>query len=211
MTLHRRQIIKASTLLLAAPGIAAAASLIKTPSQTKGPFYPRKIPLDADADLTQVAGKGRSATGIPSHLMGTVTDLNGCAIQGAKIEIWQCDAFGVYHHPSDRGGNAEPEFQGYGHTHTNPEGHYRFKTIRPVSYPGRTPHIHVIVRKPGMPSLTTQLYVKDEAANDRDGLFGALANDKQKSLLAEFPNDPSETDLVIAEFNIVIGHTASCA
>jgi protocatechuate 3,4-dioxygenase beta subunit len=211
MQATRRIIIKAATAAILAPSLASAAKLSATHSQAEGPFYPVALPADADADLTQVSGMSRPATGIPSILTGQVTDLNGCVIKEAKIEIWQCDAFGAYHHPRDRGNQAEAEFQGYGFTNTDNTGAYRFKTIRPVSYPGRTPHIHVIVSKPGMRSLTTQLYVKDEPRNLRDGLFRRIPEEKRPGLLASFPDSESETDSVVANFNIVIGHTASCA
>ena len=74
--------------------------------------------------------------------MGRVLTVSGKAVPGVRVEIWQCDAKGYYHHPHDRGGRADPRFQGYGRTSTDEQGQYRFRTIRPVAYPGRAPHIH---------------------------------------------------------------------
>ena len=207
----RRTLLITTAATLLTPALAYAAANPQTPSQTEGPFYPVQIPIDADANLVNVEGMNRPATGIQATLAGQIKDLNGCSIQHAKIEIWQCDAFGAYHHPRDRGDIAEPEFQGYGFTHTGKKGEYQFRTIRPVSYPGRTPHIHVIVSKPGMAPLTTQLYVEGEPQNQRDGLFRRIPTEKQAGLLARFPQNTEESDSVIANFDIVIGYTTACA
>ena len=71
-------------------------------------------------------------------------DPNGQPVPGARIEVWQCDAHGRYHYVRD--GRADlprdENFQGYGATTNDPTGGYQFLTIRPVPYPGRTPHIH---------------------------------------------------------------------
>ena len=96
---------------------------------------------------------------------------DGRPVRGARIEIWQCDAFGVYHHPRDRGGPADANFQGFGATTSDGEGAYRFRTIEPVPYPGRTPHIHFRIIGPGFEPLTTQMYVAGHALNERDGLY----------------------------------------
>jgi protocatechuate 3,4-dioxygenase beta subunit len=205
----RRTLIKAAPLLI--PSVSLAAALPPTQAQTEGPFYPALIPLDADADLVQVAGKSRPATGIITHLSGSLLDQNGCPVTQAKVEIWQCDAFGAYHHPLDRGNIAEPEFQGYGHTATGSNGEYRFRTIRPVSYPGRTPHIHVKVSKPGMISLTTQLYIEGEPLNQRDFLFNRIPEEKRQGVMALFPAASTETETVTPVFDIVLGQTVSCA
>ena len=104
----RRTILKAASATLLAPILTAgAASRAATQRQAEGPFYPLELPMDADADLVNVKGMDRPATGIPSILSGQITDLNGCPVGDAKIEIWQCDAFGAYHHPGDRGNIAE--------------------------------------------------------------------------------------------------------
>ena len=89
-----------------------------TPSQSLGPFYPSKFPLDSDADLTFVAGKTGRAMGRITNLFGKVFSMEGSILSKAKLEIWQCDAFGVYHHPKD-GGGIDPFFQGYGKTTTD--------------------------------------------------------------------------------------------
>ena len=62
-------------------------------------------------------------------------------------------------------------FRYRGHVITGPDGAFRFKTIVPAIYPGRTRHYHVKVQAPGSGLLTTQLYFPNEPANRRDGLF----------------------------------------
>ena len=202
----RRLLLKATPILITPTAWAATPTV----PATSGPFYPAEIPLDSDADLTIVEGKTRPATGIVANLTGKLTDLNGCPIRDAKIEIWQCDAFGAYHHPRDRGDIAEPEFQGYGATQTTESGEYRFKTITPVSYPGRTPHIHVRVLKKGMPSLTTQLYLENEPANQGDFLFNRIPEELRGLHMANFPSTPEESETIIPTFNIVLEKTVSC-
>ena len=68
-----------------------------TPSQSLGPFYPLKLPLDSNADLTFVEGKKGTASGHIVNLSGQVFSENGGFVPRTLIEIWQCDAFGVYH------------------------------------------------------------------------------------------------------------------
>ena len=201
----RRTLLKATAAGLLLPAAETLAALKKTPPATEGPFYPVEIPLDADADLVQVEGMSRPATGLVTHVTGKVVDQNGNPIAGAKVEIWQCDAFGAYKHPGDRGDISEPEFQGYGFTSTTDGGEYRFRTIRPVSYPGRTPHIHAKITAPGMPTLTTQFYVEGEEQNSRDFLYRRVPEDRRAMVTARYPTSAEETDTVIPSYTVVIG------
>ena len=145
-------------------GVSAADSLTPTPPQTEGPFYPRSIPADHDADLTQVAGQPAPAQGTRLYLSGRVLARNGTPLAGTTIELWQCDAFGRYHHVGDSGRPRDDGFQGYGVAVTDGEGRYAFKTIRPVAYSGRMPHLHVKVRTQNGAALTTQIYIKGDAS-----------------------------------------------
>ena len=169
----RRRILRALAAA-AIPALAAASvsalaqpTLPSTPAQTEGPFYPKTIPPDHDADLTQVIGHAAPAQGIRLYLAGRVRAPDGTPRAGATVELWQCDAYGRYHHAGDAGSPRDDGFQGYGVTTTDAEGRYAFKTIRPVPYTGRVPHIHVKVRTAGGTSLTTQIYIKgDPTAGD---------------------------------------------
>jgi protocatechuate 3,4-dioxygenase beta subunit len=149
-----------------------AAPLRPTPAQTEGPFYPVKLPQDSDADLLH-NGSLVYARGEPASVEGVVTDLRGQPIAGAQVEIWQCDQAGHYHHPGDRG-RADPNFQGFGRVTVGADGRYRFRTIRPAPYSGRTPHIHFKVKLEGRELLTTQLYVAGDPNNERDFLWRNL-------------------------------------
>lgn len=199
------------SLALAAPFLAlgqgAAAQAPPTPSQTLGPFYPLDWTGDVDGDLVRVTGQDARAQGVVTHLRGQVRDGGGAVVPGAGIEIWQCDALGRYLHPRDRGPR-DAGFQGRGRVITGADGSFAFRTIRPVAYPGRTPHIHVVVLRPGgSRALVSQFYVSGEPANERDGLFRSLgdAASREAVMLHLRPGDGIEPGALLAVRDIVIG------
>jgi len=187
------------TLLIGLPA-RSAEPLRLTPAQTEGPFYPVELPLDIDFDLLR-QGDLRYARGQPSWLDGTVRDADGRPVRGASVEIWQCDVDGHYRHPLD-GGRADPAFQAFGRVAVDVEGRYRFHTIRPVAYIGRTPHIHVKVKLAQRTLLTTQLYVEGDPGNDRDPLWRGLRDPLDRAALT-VPFRPS-SDGLRASFGIVV-------
>ncbi len=209
----RRRVLKAGasvvawSVLGASPGAVWAQSLIRTPTQSMGPFYPRRLPADADNDLVQVAGQRGTARGIVTHLGGRVLDEDGRAISGALIEIWQCDANGRYHHPGDRRNAPLDEgFQGYGRDTSTATGEYRFRTIKPVAYPGRAPHVHFAIRGPGFDPLITQMYVAGAPENRRDWLLNRVHDRRARErLIVAFSPDPAEPGALRAQFDIVLG------
>lgn len=186
-TLRRRQAIFALSALGVAPLARTQAGAGRaTPSQTLGPFYPRNAgerPRQTDADLLAFDGDRLLSRGVPLYLTGRTLDRRGNPIAQAEVEIWQCDANAVYHHPA---GGAEserdPHFQGYGRALSEADGRFHFRTIRPVPYPGRTPHIHVRIAPRSGGVLATQLYLPDEPGNPRDFLFRQLSRDEQAAL-----------------------------
>ena len=101
--------IPSRRLLLAAAGAsllplgAGATSLVLTPRPTEGPFCPAALPADMDNDLVQVRGQAARAMGTILHLEGRVLGVDGRPVEGALVEIWQCDAQGVYDHPRQPG------------------------------------------------------------------------------------------------------------
>lgn len=185
----------------------AAAALVPTPRQTRGPFYPLTLPLDRDNDLVRVAGVAQPALGTVTHVAGRVLDLNGRPVPGARVEIWQCDANGRYHHPGDR--NSAPEdsgFQGYGETSTDADGAYRFRTIKPVPYPGRTAHIHFAISGTGFDPLVTQMYVAGEPRNGSDGLLNRIDPTARERVIVALSAAPElEADALKGMFDIVLG------
>jgi protocatechuate 3,4-dioxygenase beta subunit len=183
-----------------------AGALTLTPEQTAGPFYPVKLPLDADNDLVQVQGRPARALGTVTHVLGRVRDAQGRPLPQAQVEIWQCDARGVYLHPADRGQRDE-NFQGYGQTLTDAAGAYRFRTIRPVPYPGRTPHIHFKVTAPGHHPLTTQMYVAGERQNAQDFVYSSIdsADARASVTVALEAASTVESGALLGVFEIVVG------
>lgn len=143
-----------------------------TPRQTEGPFYPVELPADTDADLL-AQGALRYTRGRPVWLEGLLVDPQRRAINGGVVEIWQCDEDGRYRHPGD-GDRADPAFQAFGRVQVGADGRFRFRTIRPAPYPGRTPHIHAKVKVGRRELLTTQLYVEGDPGNARDGIWRRL-------------------------------------
>ena len=186
--------------------LLAASELVPTPRQTEGPFYPIELPSDLDSDLVRVTGADATAMGQVAHLTGRVLDRRGRPLPRALVEIWQCDANGRYHHPGDRGRARDPGFQGYGRTLTDGGGGYRFRTIRPVAYPGRTPHIHFKVRTEDGATLTTQMYVRGEPRNERDGVLNAVRDRaaRERLLVSLEPAPDVESGALAGTFDIIL-------
>jgi protocatechuate 3,4-dioxygenase beta subunit len=110
----------------------------------------------------------------------------GCrALRGAVVDLWHADQNGQY----DNVG-----FRYRGHVITGPDGAFRFRTIMPALYPGRTRHYHVKVQAPGSRLLTTQLYFPNEPANLHDSLF------KRELLMRIADSD----DGLAGQFNFVL-------
>lgn len=184
-----------------------AAGLAPTPRQAAGPFYPEQLPPDDDSDLVRVAGQDRLAPGRITDLRGRLLDANGNPLRGLRVEIWQCDASGRYHHPRDPRGPADPRFQGFGRALTDADGRYRFRTIQPVPYPGRTPHIHFAVHTGEERPFTTQLYVAGEPRNSDDFLFNRVPVERRGQVVAEFTPFGGPAAELQAHFDIVLGAT----
>jgi protocatechuate 3,4-dioxygenase, beta subunit len=112
----------------------------------------------------------------------------------------------VYLHSADMHAKRDANFQGYGRFETASSGEYRFRTIKPVPYPGRTPHIHVKVSRRGTELLTTQCYVKGHPLNARDGVLASLHDSKVlESVLVPFvPANGKRAGELMARFDIVL-------
>ena len=204
-----QSIASSSALFYAVPG-AFAEELVRTPQQTEGPFYPDHLPLDTDNDLLIVNDGITPAVGEITHLGGRLLDARGEPIKNATIEIWQVDGHGAYlHSGSDNHDRRDKNFQGFGRFLTGSTGEYYFRTIKPVKYPGRTPHIHFAVKMGGRKKFITQCYIKGEPANDRDGIFRHLGDGQARdSVLVDFaPVKDSRIGELAAKFDIVLGFT----
>ncbi|MBV8189548.1 MAG: intradiol ring-cleavage dioxygenase [Alphaproteobacteria bacterium] len=190
MSALRRTLLGGALLLPLRAGWAS--SLAATPAQTEGPFYPTSYPADMDNDLVQVRGQAAQAMGTVLHLQGRVLDANGRPIDGALIEIWQCDAQGIYDHPRQPGRERRDQaFQGYGRLLVKSDGTYSFRTLKPVAYPGRTPHVHLKVATSDGRRLTSQFYIAGYPSNESDGIFRAAARDPRQRALIEMRLAPA--------------------
>jgi len=186
--LRRRSLISAA----AAATAGALAATLGTPAlassrralvaMTDGPFYPPrswrdKGPLagDWDADLTRVQRGGRVLTARGEHLglQLRVADTQGRVIDDAETEFWQCDTLAQYRHPDVAlpAGRYDEGFQGFGALRSGKDGALSLRTIKPVPYPGRTPHIHIKLRHPAFGELTSQLFLAGDSGNGGDFLW----------------------------------------
>jgi protocatechuate 3,4-dioxygenase, beta subunit len=187
-----------------------AEELAVTPSATEGPFYPDHLPLDTDNDLLVINDGITPAVGEVTYLSGKILDRAGEPIRNAYVEIWQCDSGGAYlHSKTSNADKRDKNFQGFGRFVTGATGEYLFRTIKPVPYPGRTPHIHFKVKAKGQAELVTQCYVKGEKGNERDGIWRSLGEATRRDLVTvDFaPLEKSKIGELAAKFDIVLGAT----
>lgn len=188
-----------------------AEQLARTAAMTEGPFYPDKLPLDTDNDLLVLNDSITPAVGEITHLSGRVLGPTGQPLRNLFVEVWQVDSQGAYlHSKSSNGEHRDQNFQGYGRFLTDAKGQYYFRTIKPVPYPGRTPHIHVGISRNGRRIFTSQLLINGHPDNERDGLFRQIRDpEARKTVLVDFkPLEGSKIGELAAEFNIVLGVTA---
>ena len=204
MNRSRRRLVIASALgpaVIAAPALASSRRILAP--MTDGPFYPsrawRERWTDWDADLTRVERDGRVQVARGEHLglEATVVDTRGRLIDGAEVEIWQCDAMATYRHPREASepGRFDPGFQGFGAVRSDRQGAVRFRTIKPVPYPGRTPHIHVKLRHASFGELTSQLFIAGDPGNDRDFLWRRVDEADRPALAMQLQPAPAESGL----------------
>lgn len=187
---------------VALTGPLAATGL--TPAATEGPFYPTPAMrrTDVDNDLVRIMGMVQEAGGEVITLRGRVLSADDVPLEGLRVEIWQCDMSGRYLHSGDRQSiEFDAAFQGFGHDITGPDGSYSFRTIKPVTYPGRTPHIHVKVLDGGTELLTSQFYIANHPANGRDRIFGRMSEAEAASVSMDFTTVDGEEETTV---NIVV-------
>jgi protocatechuate 3,4-dioxygenase beta subunit len=208
----RRTFLRGLGLGMAAfttPGLFAQ-ELVRTPAQMEGPFYPNRLPLDTDNDLIIINNALTPAVGEVTHLGGRILGPSGSPLRNALVEIWQVDNNGAYlHTESDNGERRDRNFQGFGRFLTGSSGEYYFRTIKPVPYTGRTRHIHFKVKLRGQRDFTTQLYVRGEPGNARDGLYNSVRDQRARdAITVEFaPVRSSRAGELQARFDIVLGVT----
>jgi protocatechuate 3,4-dioxygenase, beta subunit len=193
----------------AVPG-AFAEQLVLTPRQTEGPFYPDHLPLDTDNDLIVINDSVTPSVGEITYVSGRILGPTGEPIRNATVEIWQCDSGGAYlHSKTGNSDKRDKNFQGFGRFNTGSSGEYLFRTIKPVPYPGRTPHIHYSVKMKGREKWTTQCYIKGHPGNERDGVLRGIKDPKQlESVMVDFaPLPGAKAGELAAKFDVVMGFT----
>jgi protocatechuate 3,4-dioxygenase, beta subunit len=211
--ISRRSAFAAGTFALFSTRGLFAEELKATPSLTEGPFYPDRLPLDQDNDLIIIKDSTTPAVGEITHLTGKILTASGSPVRNATIEIWQCDANAVYLHSRDSDAKKQQQdqhFQGFGRFETDSTGEYRFRTIKPVPYPGRpAPHIHIMIKQNDREVLTTQLMIRGHEGNVRDGVFrNAGSPSDQELILGDFkPVPDSKIGELACNFDIVLGRT----
>ncbi len=206
MNLRRRILTVLSTLPVASvlPHVlqAQTTTLKATPQDALGPFYPPQWAGEIDADLV-VFGSGAYADGTPLTITGVIRSTDGKALANARVEIWQTDATGKYRHPDDDGeGPAKRGFQGFGRALTDGEGRYRFRTIKPVLYSGRPPHVHFRVVAGGRKELVTQMYFAGDN-KERGGNFG-FSKERDRLTVAPTAAKDGQRDGLAATFDLVL-------
>lgn len=201
--ISRRQTILGLTTAVAATGPALA--LTPTPNQTTGPFYPDVLPRESDADLVRIGG-GPAAIGEEIEVTGRVLGLDGRPVANGFVELWQANTYGRYSHSRDTSdAPLDPNFQGYGVVRTDAEGRYRFRTIKPGEYPGRTRHLHFRIGGPGFEPLPTQMYFAGDPGNPRDFLWNRIRDPRAREGVTVAFGTDAGTAIPSGRFDIVLG------
>jgi protocatechuate 3,4-dioxygenase beta subunit len=190
--LTRRQMMQgglgAAALIASAPLLAARP----TPSQTEGPFFPKKDQADKDLDMTRIQGRAESAKGEVVQIDGRVLDESGAPVAGALVDVWQANSAGRYDHEADPNpAPLDPNFQGWARLTTDAEGRFRITTIQPGAYPvrdgwSRPPHVHFKVARRGYREVTTQMYFEGHPLNAPDLIWSELSPEDRASVTVAF-------------------------
>lgn len=194
---------------------------------------PKRPPLRIEHTLTEVTGPapgeavlGPAATDLTRHaggeaigermiLSGFVLDEDGRPVPNTIVEVWQCNAAGRYVHPADRhDAPLDPHFLGVGHAITDPDGAYRFLTVRPGAYPWRNhanawrpPHIHFSLFGPGFATrLITQMYFAGDPLLAFDPIYNSIPDAASRErLCARFDMDLTEPEFALGyRFDFVL-------
>ena len=164
-------VVVARPALAQVPGTGApAASCVLTPAQTEGPYFVDERLARSDIRVDPGDGTTRPGALLALQLRILVVDGRGCRpVGGATVDVWHCDAQGVYSDAGEQRTDSRGSKFLRGYQATDAAGRVRFVTIYPGAYPGRAVHIHFKVRTKmgGTPrEFTSQLYF-DDALTDR--------------------------------------------
>lgn len=153
---------QAESATVAAANATVLPSCIVRPEVTEGPYY---VDVDLDrSDIRSDTASGAVSAGTPLVLTFNVSQIGsaGCTpLEGAQVEVWHCDADGVYSGVSDPGFNTQNQNFLRGYQMTDANGKATFTTIYPGWYSGRTVHIHFKVHPTANQEFTSQLFFDD--------------------------------------------------
>ena len=192
------------------PGLFAE-ELARTPPAHRGAVLPRQTAARHGQRPVIVGNSTTPAVGEITHLSGRVLEPSGEPVRerpGRNLAGGRQGRLPAQ--PRQRQGrNRDKNFQGFGRFLTGSTGEYYFRTIKPVPYPGRTPHIHVKVKKGDRELLTTQIFISGHPQNARDGVFRDAGGLFERELvMADFaPVKDSKIGELAAKFDIVLGRT----
>jgi protocatechuate 3,4-dioxygenase, beta subunit len=176
---RRKLIVTTGIILFTGPSTAYS---LRTPWQSAGPFYPDVKPYYIDNNLVNIGLNGIDADGKKLDIQGNISNSSGKPIEDMQIEIWQTDNNGVYiNSNAPNQSKRDPNFQGFGKSVSNLKGDFEFKTILPVAYFGRPPHIHLLVKNKDQIKLVTQFYFENHPLNESDFLFRKMNLNEKKS------------------------------
>ena len=228
----------AAAVLVSAKAVEAAVCQV-TARQTSGPFIPNDFPFrepnegapyfpvaDNNADLTQIDGHAKGASGQVIYVHGQVVDQRCEPVANATVYLWQADEHGHYNHAEDPNvkstADLDPDFQYRGVVSTDAQGRFGFKTIKPKYYPlddsgqlVRTAHLHVAVLHPQTERLVTQTYFEGDVLEDIERIRQLNANDiilsprgeilpELRPLIIEFRREAGVLDGVVGHVTLTV-------
>ncbi len=194
-------------------GPALAGSMLATPRQVKGPFYPVEEQADTDLDLTLIQGHSKAAMGEPLLVRGRVYAANGKPLSNALVDVWQANHHGRYSHPKDLNtASLDEHFQGWGIVRTDADGYYQFKSIKPGAYPlsflggdgWRCRHVHFKVSHESQSELITQMYFDGDPLIAQDFEIAKAPEAQRHLLIAKSVHDDA-SGLPLYTFDVVLG------
>ncbi|MGH3287376.1 MAG: protocatechuate 3,4-dioxygenase subunit beta [Streptosporangiaceae bacterium] len=180
----------------------------------RGPVFGRDQVRAEDADLT--AQHPGPPLGERIVVQGRLLDSEGRPLAGQLVEVWQANAAGRYAHQVDQHpAPLDPNFSGAGRCLTDPQGTFRFLTIKPGAYPWRNhpnawrpAHIHFSLFGPDFADrLVTQMYFPGDPLMDQDPISQAITDlSARQRLVADFAWDLTEPEWALGyRFDIVLG------
>jgi protocatechuate 3,4-dioxygenase, beta subunit len=199
ISLSRRAIIASGLGLLLANALPvegqAQGRTRPTPALPAGPNYPDRWQAQPLGDLVVGPLAGDST---PFTLAGRVVDTGGVPIVGARVELWQCDGLGQYHHDNhSRPNHRDKGLVAFGWQRADDNGLFAIRTIKAIPCEDRAPHFHISVKAMGRRQLITQIFVPDHPENAGDIIYRRMARADRETVTAVLRNaGGSESGLV---------------